>query len=151
MFDGFKAFILRGNIVSTAVGLAIGVAFTALVTGFTEAFISPLLGAATGAVGDYSKAHFEFSGVDFPYGKFVSACIAFTITAFILYFLIVAPMAKLQTRLEGPKTVDIKAALRDCPRCFAEIPGIASRCPQCTSDVESDPEALALARDVLKK
>lgn len=150
MLSGFKAFILRGNIVSTAIGLAVGAAFTAVVTGLTQAFITPLLGFATGSVGDYGKAFFTIEGVKFPYGKFVSASIAFLITATVLYFMIVVPMMKLQTRLDGSKAIDIKAAVRDCPRCFSEIPGIATRCAHCTSEIEPDPAALEIARSVLK-
>ncbi|MYT68455.1 MscL family protein [Streptomyces sp. cg28] len=145
MLSGFKTFILRGNIITTAVGLAIGTAFTALVTAFTTAFITPLLGWATGSIGDYSDAVFEVDGVKFFYGKFIDATIAFFITAAVLYFLIVMPMMKFQARMDRNKPVDIKASLRDCPRCYAQIPGIASRCPQCTSEIEPDQKALEIA------
>ncbi|MFC9457358.1 MscL family protein [Streptomyces sp. NPDC056637] len=145
MLSGFKDFILRGNIVTMAIGLAVGSAFTAVVTGFSTAFIAPLIGLATRSTGDFSEAHFQVEGTDFPYGKFVAAAIAFVITAAVLYFLVVVPMVRLQTRLDRGKPVDIKAALRDCPRCFSQIPAIATRCSHCTSELKADPEALALA------
>ncbi|MEU8485251.1 MscL family protein [Streptomyces sp. NPDC048641] len=145
MLSGFKDFILRGNIVTMAIGLAVGSAFTAVVTGFSTAFIAPLIGLATSSAGDFSKAHFQVEGTDFPYGKFVSAAIAFVITAAVLYFLVVVPMMKLQTRLDRGKPVDAKATLRDCPRCFSQIPAIATRCSHCTSELKADSEALALA------
>ncbi|MER7202447.1 MscL family protein [Streptomyces sp. NPDC056656] len=145
MLSGFKDFILRGNIVTMAIGLAVGSAFTAVVTGFSTAFIAPLIGLATSSTGDFSKAHFQVEGTDFPYGKFVSAAIAFVITAAVLYFLVVVPMMKLQTRLDRGKPVDLKATLRDCPRCFSQIPAIATRCSHCTSELKADPEVLALA------
>ncbi|MEV6701328.1 MscL family protein [Streptomyces sp. NPDC051453] len=145
MLSGFKDFILRGNIVTMAIGLAVGSAFTAVVTGFSTAFIAPLIGLATRSTGDFSEAHFRVEGTDFPYGKFVAAAIAFVITAAVLYFLVVVPMVRLQTRLDRGKPVDIKAALRDCPRCFSQIPAIATRCCHCTSELKADPEALALA------
>lgn len=149
MLNGFKDFILRGNVISLAIGLAVGAAFTAVVTGFSNAFITPLIGLATRGTGDFSKAVFEVDGVEFPYGLFVSAAIAFLITAAVLYFCVVVPMAKVQNRFaakEEEEAVDIKAALRDCPRCYSEIPAIASRCGHCTSEVEPDPEALSLAK-----
>ncbi|MEU5714706.1 large conductance mechanosensitive channel protein MscL [Streptomyces sp. NPDC020403] len=148
MLNGFKDFILRGNVISMAIGLAVGAAFTAVVTGFSNAFIVPLIGLFTRGTGDFSKAVFTVDGVKFPYGLFVSAAIAFVITAAVLYFLVVVPMAQVQNRFtakEDEKQADIKAALRDCPRCFTEIPAIATRCGHCTSDVEPDPEARALA------
>ncbi|MFF1836781.1 MscL family protein [Streptomyces sp. NPDC058231] len=148
MLNGFKDFILRGNIVSMAIGLAVGAAFTAVVTGFSAAFITPLIGLATGSVGDFSAAEFSVEGAIFPYGKFLAPAFAFLITAAVLYFCVVVPMAKVQNRFVANKAdekVDIKAALRDCPRCYTEIPAVASRCAHCTSEVEPDPEALALA------
>lgn len=147
MLNGFKDFILRGNVVSMAVGLAVGAAFTAVVAGFSTAFITPLIGLATGSVGDFSAARFSVEGAIFPYGKFLAAAIAFLITAAVLYFCVVVPMTKVQNRFTAGKDqkADIKAALRDCPRCYTEIPAIASRCAHCTSEIEPDPQALALA------
>ncbi|MEI7032350.1 large conductance mechanosensitive channel protein MscL [Streptomyces pratensis] len=148
MLNGFKDFILRGNVISMAIGLAVGAAFTAVVTGFSNAFITPLIGLATRGSGDFSKAFFKVDGVTFPYGLFISAAIAFVITAAVLYFCVVVPMAKVQNRFakEKEEAVDIKAALRDCPRCYSEIPAVASRCGHCTSEVVPDPEALTLAK-----
>ncbi|MGW2089576.1 MscL family protein [Streptomyces sp. NPDC001880] len=145
MLNGFKDFILRGNIISMAIGLAVGSAFTAVVTGFSTAFITPLIGLATGSVGDFSKAQFSIDGTFFPYGKFLAAVIAFLITAAVLYFGVVVPMAKVQSRFAKAEKFDIKAAVRDCPRCYTEIPAIASRCAHCTSEIKPDPEALGIA------
>jgi large conductance mechanosensitive channel len=149
VLNGFKDFILRGNVISMAIGLAVGAAFTAVVTGFSNAFITPLIGLATRGTGDFSKASYKIDGVVFPYGLFISAAIAFLITAAVLYFCVVVPMAKVQNRFtkeEEEEAVNIKAALRDCPRCFSEIPAVASRCGHCTSEVEPDSEALSLAK-----
>jgi len=146
VLNGFKDFILRGNVISMAIGLAVGAAFTAVVTGFSNAFITPLIGLATRGTGDFSKAFYSVDGVKFPYGLFVSAAIAFIITAAVLYFCVVVPMAKVQNRFTKEEEVDIKAALRDCPRCFSAIPAVASRCAHCTSEVEPDPEAVSLAK-----
>lgn len=145
MLSGFKDFILRGNVVSMAIGLAVGSAFTAVVTGFSNAFITPLIGVATRGAGDFSKAEFTLQGVKFPYGLFISAAIAFMITAAVLYFLVVLPMMKVQNRFTKEEPVSVKAAVRDCPRCYTEIPAIASRCAHCTSEVEPIPEALQKA------
>ncbi|MET9799241.1 MscL family protein [Streptomyces sp. NPDC006368] len=145
MLSGFKDFILRGNVISMAIGLAVGAAFTAVVTAFSNAFVVPLIGLATGSIGDYSKAVFVVEGAKFPYGLFISAALAFVITAAVLYFCVVAPMMKIQSRFTRDQPFDIKAALRDCPRCYSEIPAVASRCRHCTSEVEPVPEVLAKA------
>ncbi|MEE1751774.1 MscL family protein [Streptomyces sp. SP18CS02] len=145
MLSGFKDFILRGNVISMAIGLAVGAAFTAVVSGFSNAFIAPLIGLATGSVGDYSKAYFTVEGTRFPYGLFISAAIAFLITAAVLYFCVVVPMMRIQSRFARDEPVDIKTAVRDCPRCYSAIPAIASRCGHCTSEVEPVREALEKA------
>ncbi|MGC2730319.1 MAG: MscL family protein, partial [Candidatus Sulfotelmatobacter sp.] len=43
MLDGFKKFILRGNVVDMAVGVVIGAAFASVVGGLTSAFLNPLI------------------------------------------------------------------------------------------------------------
>ncbi|MGA5197241.1 large conductance mechanosensitive channel protein MscL [Streptomyces exfoliatus] len=136
MLNGFKDFILRGNVISMAIGLAVGSAFTAVVTGFSKAFITPLIGLATGSVGDFSEASFTVKGAVFPYGLAIAAIIAFVITAAVLYFLIVVPMTKIQDRFIREEAADPKSEKRDCPRCFTEIPAVATRCAHCTSEVE---------------
>ncbi|MER5736072.1 MULTISPECIES: large conductance mechanosensitive channel protein MscL [unclassified Streptomyces] len=145
MLNGFKDFILRGNVVSMAIGLAVGSAFTAVVTGFSKAFITPLIGLATGSVGDFSEAKFKVGQTVFPYGLAIAATIAFLITALVLYFLFVLPMAKVQARFAKEEALDPKSEKRDCPRCFAEIPAIATRCAHCTSEVEPLADALVKA------
>ncbi|MFF6789288.1 large conductance mechanosensitive channel protein MscL [Streptomyces filamentosus] len=145
MLNGFKDFILRGNVVSMAIGLAVGSAFTAVVTGFSKAFITPLIGLATGSVGDFSEARFSVGKTVFPYGLAIAATIAFLITAMVLYFLFVVPMAKVQAKFAREEAADPKSEKRDCPRCYAEIPAIATRCAHCTSEVEPVADALVKA------
>ena len=53
--QGFRDFIMRGNVVDLAVGIVIGAAFTGLVTSFTDSFIEPLL-KVFGADPDPKKA-----------------------------------------------------------------------------------------------
>src|SRR3989442_14633452 len=48
MFRGFRAFLLRGNVVDLAVAVVIGSAFTAVVTAFSTAVITPLIAAVFG-------------------------------------------------------------------------------------------------------
>jgi len=50
MLDGFKKFILRGNVVDMAVGVVIGAAFAGVVAGLTKAFLTPLIAVIVGRV-----------------------------------------------------------------------------------------------------
>ncbi|MFI8401677.1 MscL family protein [Streptomyces sp. S1] len=136
MLNGFKDFILRGNVISMAIGLAVGTAFTSVVTGFSKAFITPLIGLATGSVGNFNDATFSVGKTVFPYGLAISASIAFVITAAVLYFLIVVPMTGIQHKFAKAAAADPKSEKRDCPHCYSEIPAVASRCAFCTGEVE---------------
>lgn len=87
----FKAFALKGNVMSMAVGVIIGAAFQNIVTSLTDNFINPLIALLTGGTGGDGiviGGQFEINGVVFNYGAFLSAIINFIIMAFILFLLI---------------------------------------------------------------
>ena len=101
MIQGFKDFLLRGNIVDLAVAVVVGTAFTALVTKFTEAFINPLLAALGGsdaAEGLGFRVLSDNPNTFLDFGGFINALITFTLTAAVVYFVIVVPMAKINER-----------------------------------------------------
>jgi large conductance mechanosensitive channel len=96
--QGFKDFIMRGNVIDLAVGIVIGAAFTAVVTSFTGSFIEPML-RAFGANPDQKNAgSWTIGGQQFQWAAFVNAIITFLLTAAVVYFLIVLPMNKLAER-----------------------------------------------------
>ena len=91
----FKAFALKGNVMSMAVGVIIGGAFQSIVTSLTTNFINPLIALLTGGVKKDENGNpmiiggsFTINGVDFNYGAFLSAVINFLIMALILFLLI---------------------------------------------------------------
>ncbi|HEY5834635.1 large conductance mechanosensitive channel protein MscL [Streptomyces sp.] len=129
---GFRAFLLRGNVVDLAVGIVVGAAFTSLVNGFVKAFLTPVVGLVSGASGDFSAKTFHASGVTFPYGVFIDATIGFVIVASMIYFLVVLPMNRMQERF-FPKAAS--APMRECPECLTAIPAAAGRCSACTAVV----------------
>ncbi|MGQ4420223.1 large conductance mechanosensitive channel protein MscL [Streptomyces sp. SAS_269] len=134
---GFRSFILRGNVVDLAVGIVIGAAFTAVVNGFVSAFLTPLVGLATGATGDMSRKTFIVGATKFPYGAFVNAAISFLLLASALYFLVVLPINKLHERLAPHQ--DVQAPKRDCPECLSPVPAQARRCASCTVSLPAVP------------
>ena len=132
--NGFFKFVVRGNVIGLAVGVVVGSAFTVLVAAFTKAFLTPLIGWATGFTGDYSTKHFDLGKTDFPYGEFLNATITFVLTAATLYFLVVLPVNKLTEELNPHH--DLAKAKRACPECLEQIPARARRCSFCTSHVD---------------
>ena len=101
MLKGFKDFIMRGNVVDLAVGIVIGAAFTAVVSGFTKAFLEPLIRLISGGIGigkGQKVVGDPADGIVFDYAMFINALITFILTAAVLYFLVVFPLNKLAER-----------------------------------------------------
>jgi large conductance mechanosensitive channel len=106
VFQGFKDFIMRGNVVDLAVGVVIGAAFTSVVSGFGTAFITPLIKVFSGGQGIQAGSFF-IRKVEFPVPVFINALITFLITATVVYFFVVFPLNKLaerRSRGEEPPT-----------------------------------------------
>lgn len=127
---GFKAFILRGNVVDLAVAFVIGAAFTAIVQSLVTNIINPLISSSVG-VPDFSHFFVNLNGGIIKYGLFVNAVIYFLIVAFVLYFFVVLPTEKLMARYKKtpPPT---PPTTKQCPQCLSDIPLEAKRCSHCT-------------------
>jgi large conductance mechanosensitive channel len=133
MLDGFKKFILRGNVVDMAVGVVIGAAFGGVVTELTKAFLTPLIALIVGKP-DYSNIKFTINGTTFPIGDFINAVISFVLIAAAVYFFVVVPVNMLIARMHrGDKPAD--PTTKQCPECLSEIPINARRCSHCTQPV----------------
>ena len=128
--NGFKKFLLRGNVVDLAVAVVVGAAFTAIVVAFTKAFISPLIGLISGSKGLFTDKKFTVNGTDFPYGQFVDSVISFVIVAAVVYFFVVLPVQKLMDRFKTEP--EPGEPVKDCPECLSKIPAAATRCAFCT-------------------
>lgn len=126
MIEGFKDFILRGNVVDLAVAVVVGAAFGAIVTAFTAGIIQPLINAVT-------PASSQGLGVQLVEGKestyvdlaaVVGAALNFLIIAAVVYFVIVAPLGALKERRRRgeeagpaePTDVELLAEIRDLLR-----------------------------------
>jgi large conductance mechanosensitive channel len=127
---GFRNFITRGNMIDLAVAVVIGTAFTAVVTAVVADLITPLI-AAIGGKPNFSGLYFTVNHSKFLYGSFFNALISFLVIAAVVYFLIVAPMAKITERFAKK----VEATTRDCPECLSSIPIAATRCMYCTTVV----------------
>lgn len=130
--DGFKKFLLRGNVVDLAVAVIIGAAFGALVTKFTSDILTPII-AAIGGKPNFATLSFTIHHSKFLYGDFINAIIAFLILAAVVYFFVVLPINTLLDRFKP--TPDEPTPVRDCPHCASSIPQVATVCAFCTRDV----------------
>jgi large conductance mechanosensitive channel len=126
MFDEFKRFIARGNLVELAVAFVLGVAFATVVTSFVNVVMS-LIAAIFGASVSFDQLSFVLHGTPIPYGAFLTALLSFLIVAVALF-----PLVRIYQRLVPPRP---EPALRTCDYCQTEIPEKAVRCPNCTSQL----------------
>ena len=98
--NGFKQFLLRGNVVDLAVGVVVGAAFGTVVTAFVKDLLTPLI-AAVVKKPDFSGFALEINGSKFLYGDFVNALISFVLVAAAVYYFVVLPINALVNRLES--------------------------------------------------
>ena len=128
----FKTFILRGNVIDLAVGVAIGAAFTTVVISFTKNLLTPIL-AIPGSKASFASLDFTIRHAQFKYGAFIDDVIGFVLIAAALFFLVVRPINTLMARRKTEP--DVMSTTRDCPYCLSSIPIAARRCAFCTADV----------------
>ena len=108
MLQGFKEFVMRGNVMDLAVAVVVGAAFTAVIAAFTEYVINPVLaavgGADTGGFGFCVRAGTEPCTADsatfIDFGAVFAVLVSFLITMAVVYFVFVLPMNRLRSRGE---------------------------------------------------
>ncbi|GAA5502632.1 large-conductance mechanosensitive channel [Deinococcus xinjiangensis] len=105
MLNGFRDFILRGNVVDLAVGVVMGAAFGSVVTAFTKAFLDPIVKLVTGGSGVAGQivlktAANPANNIVMDYGSFITALINFLLTALVIYLFVVQPMNKVMDRFK---------------------------------------------------
>ena len=147
MWNDFKAFIMRGNVVDLAVAVVIGASFGAIVKSLVDDIIMPPIGLVVGRL-DFSnlfvvlkdgtktpppyetiaQAH-DAGAVTLNYGAFINNVIAFLIVAAAV-FMIVRAVNKMYAK-PAPATANTKP----CAECTLPIPIDAKRCPNCTAVV----------------
>jgi large conductance mechanosensitive channel len=147
MWQDFKAFVMRGNVMDLAVGVIIGAAFGAVVKSLVDDVIMPPVGLATGGV-DFSEKYVLLKegataaapyanlaaakaagAVTLNYGAFINTIITFLIVALAIFMLIRAVNRLYKKPAEA--TPDTKP----CPFCTMTVARAATRCPNCTSQL----------------
>ena len=150
VFKEFKDFISKGNVIDLAVGVIIGSAFSGIVTNLVTNIVTPAISLLTGKISftdlfivlgesedKYTTlAAAQEAGVStLNYGLFIQAVIDFLITAFVI-FLLVKGINKIRGMGKKEEVVEATPTTKICPFCKSEINIEATRCPNCTSEVE---------------
>ncbi|MEE4423128.1 large conductance mechanosensitive channel protein MscL [Streptomyces bugieae] len=117
VLQGFKDFLMRGNVIELAVAVVVGAAFTNIVNAVVKGVINPIVGALGSQNLDNYKAclttcHTDkktgafTDGIYILWGSVLSSALTFLITAGVVYFLMILPMNKWKERQAARKPVD---------------------------------------------
>ncbi|MCS4484966.1 large conductance mechanosensitive channel protein MscL [Gleimia sp. 6138-11-ORH1] len=113
MLEGFKKFILRGNVVDLAVGLVIGAAFAGITTALVEKVINPFIAGLVGQPSFDNVLAFQFGlfgdKATIQFGALLTAIVNFILVAAAIYFLVVAPMNKIAEKRAAKEAAEAPA------------------------------------------
>jgi large conductance mechanosensitive channel len=123
----FKDFLLKGNLVPTAVALVIALVFAALVKALVADLITPIIALIFGKP-NFGNLSFTINSSHFLYGDFINELITFVSVAAAVFFFVIKPYESMTKRFEK---ADV--SVKHCPECTMVIPSEARRCPQCTA------------------
>jgi large conductance mechanosensitive channel len=130
MLQGFKDFIMRGNVVDLAVGVVIGTAFGGVVKSLVEDVITPFI-AIIAKLPDFSQLSITVNDASIKYGSFINSLIGFLLVALAIYFFVVLPMQKVINRFKRPEV----ATTKECQECLSSVHIDAKRCAFCGQSV----------------
>lgn len=141
MLKGFRNFLMRGDVITVAVGLVVALAFSNLVKAFTDNIINPLIAAAQGdktAPGlGWQLIQGGGKGTYLNLGEFISAIIYFIIFMAVVYFAIVVPYKWVMAR-RGKTVFGDPKPTKTCPACRSDdLDPAATRCKHCTTELGS--------------
>ena len=136
MLKGFRDYLMRGDVITVAVGLVVALAFSNLVKAFTDSVINPLVARAQphatfGLGWQLGQAGNKATFLDI--GSFISAIIYFVVFMMVIYFLIVLPYKHIQKR-RGVNVFGEEPTTKACPECLSDIPEAATKCKYCASE-----------------
>src|SRR5713101_4648944 len=123
MYQEFKAFLQKYNVMALAIAFILGAAIGKVVTALVTDMIMPLIGMAVPS-GEWRQITFQLGSAKFLFGDFLGSCVDFVIIAFVVFLIGKAILKPAPT----PET-------KTCPECLEVIASAAKRCKYCTASV----------------
>ena len=144
----YKAFALKGNVLDMAIGIVVGGAFATIASSLVTNIIAPTIGLFTSGVdmadlffvlkdgakgGPYITLEYanKDGAVTLSYGLFINSIISFIIVSLFAFVLVKG--INLLKEIESKKE---SVATKNCQFCYSVINRKASKCPQCTANLE---------------
>lgn len=120
LFNEFKTFLMRGNVIDLAVAVVLGAAFKTVVDSLVADLITPIIAVLFGKP-DLTYLDFTINDAVFRYGAFLTNVIAFVIVAAAIFFLVVKPVNMIMDRrkkgeepaAETPEDIALLREIRD--------------------------------------
>jgi len=143
MFNEFKTFITRGNVVDLAIGVIIGAAFGKIIASLVDDILMPPIGLLQGGV-DFRNLFWTLGPLNFAtldeaqkagaatinYGLFLGNIVHFLIVAFMIFLVV-----KQLNRYQRPAPATSGPDMKKCSFCHSSIDAAATRCAHCTSQL----------------
>lgn len=121
MWNDFKGFLLKENVLALAIAVVIGAALNKLVAAFVADFVMPIVGALTPG-GNWRAMAWEVGNVRFLVGDFLGVMLDFLIIGLVAW--------RLSRLFIRPAPT---AETKECQFCRQQIDKRATRCAHCTS------------------
>jgi large conductance mechanosensitive channel len=123
VYQEFKAFLQKYNVMALAIAFILGAAIGKVVSALVADMIMPLIGMAVPS-GEWRQIAFQIGNAKFLVGDFMGSVLDFVIIAFVVFLIGKA-------FLKPTPTPETKA----CPECLEVIAAAAKRCKYCTAVV----------------
>jgi large conductance mechanosensitive channel len=130
IWQEFKTFAFKGNMIDLAVAVIIGGAFGGVVNALVKNIIMPLLSYFTPQADSYRA--WQIGKVEI--GIFLGEVVNFLIIAAAVFFIIVKVLGTL-IKKATPPPAPAEPMTKECPLCLSAIPIKARKCGHCTSDL----------------
>jgi large conductance mechanosensitive channel len=127
IWDEFKAFAFKGNMIDLAIAVVVGTAFGKVIDSLVKNVLMPTISYLVPNEGGYTKWHLDRIEI----GAFLGELVNFLIIAlavFLVLVKVIGSIAKKSAPPPGPPT-------KECPLCLSTIPFAARKCAHCTADL----------------
>ena len=138
LWNEFKTFAFKGNMIDLAVGVIIGAAFGGVVKSLVDNVFMPLIAAVVPNSKGVESLSFTLNGSQIMYGMFLGSVINFLIVATAVFIMIVKIVGSIVKKTAGPPPAPGEPTVKECPLCLSEIPIKAKRCKNCTADLDGE-------------
>ena len=126
LFDEFKSFVAKGNVVDLAVAVVVGGAFGEIVKAFVNGIVMPLVSYVLPAKMIWE----EWTLGKLRIGVVLGATFHFVIIAGVVFLLLVKVLGAVMKKKEEAQA---EPTTKTCPECLETVPLAATRCKFCTS------------------